>query len=182
MMAQNFWEWPNNVWLHWGHTHWIVTHTYTLVTSNHRLENLDTWGETKHYSSKNKIKWLLAIVCCTRRSVHLITHHQRIFLLQKKGTDDETNRQTLFSERVLGTHSSWWDSFIKVLHSELREPCGTARRKSIRARRDGGHQREQGPLNHLNQAHMHSQWLKQQAWGWHRSVSGAVHIYLLHSF
>lgn len=70
MMAQNLWEWPNNVWLHLGHTHWIETHTYTLVTSNHRLNSLDIWGETKHYCSKNKIKWLLVMACCTRRSVH----------------------------------------------------------------------------------------------------------------
>ena len=43
-------------------------------------------------------------------------------------------------ERVLGTHSSKWDIFIKFLVSGIREPCRRGDRKNVRARGEGGHQ------------------------------------------
>ena len=62
-------------------------------------------------------------------------HHWKGFLLQQTGIDAESTR------RVLGTRSSIWDVSIKFLPSELREAHRRGGRKNVRARKEGGHQK-----------------------------------------
>ncbi|EDL97925.1 rCG23304 [Rattus norvegicus] len=52
----------------------------------------------------------------------------------------ETHCQTICRAREMGTFSPQSDVSIKSLSSWFKELCGRGGRKSMRARRDGGHQ------------------------------------------
>lgn len=67
------------------------------------------------------------------------SYHQRCFFLRQTVALAESFSQILHEERVLGTHRSKWDVYIKSLLSDYREPWGRRVIKNVRARGDGIH-------------------------------------------
>ena len=122
----------------------------------------------------SKIKWLNKILLHPWFN-DLLSHHQRIFLLQKVLVQ---NPQLDDVQRVkeLGTLGPKWDVFIRSLASGLRKLWRRGSRKCVGACRKA-HTKETVSSRHSRtDAHMNSQRLRQHAQGLHGSVQNGVSI------